>query len=256
MAGRDVDFVSSQLRSTRAQCAERKVSTMGAEANDIRNQPAYGLTEAARYVRLPAATLRSWVIGRDYPKGDSQATFHPLIKPARKQPVQLSFYNLIEAHVLRSLRTEHGVALAELRKSIAYAEKKLQVQRLLLSPDLRTHAGEIFLDRYVELISLSASGQLAMRVAFERHLQRVEWDEWQFPVRLYPYLDSTQDTADRPIAIDPKVAFGRPIVRRAGVSTAAIADRIDAGETVAAVAEDYDLSTEEVQQAVLYSRAA
>ena len=82
---------------------------MKAEATDIRNQPAYGLTEAARYVRLPAATLRSWVIGRDYPKGDSQATFYPLIKPAHKQPVQLSFYNLIEAHVLRSLRTEHGV---------------------------------------------------------------------------------------------------------------------------------------------------
>jgi uncharacterized protein (DUF433 family) len=52
------------------------------------------------------------------------------------------------------------------------------------------------------------------------------------------------------------VAFGRPIVRRAGVSTEAIADRIDAGETVAAVADDYDLSTEEVEQAVLYSRAA
>jgi hypothetical protein len=23
---------------------------------------------------------------------------------------------------------------------------------------------------------------VAMRVAFERHLQRVVWDEWQFPV--------------------------------------------------------------------------
>jgi uncharacterized protein (DUF433 family) len=41
------------------------------------------------------------------------------------------------------------------------------------------------------------------------------------------------------------VAFGRPIVRRMGVSTAAIADRIDAGETVSALAEDYDLSREE-----------
>ena len=104
------------------------------DTSDIRNQPAYGLAEAARYVRLPAATLRSWVVGRDYPKGDSQATFHPLIRPASKQPVQLSFYNLIEAHVLRSLRTEHGVALAELRTSIAYAEKKLQVHRLLAEP--------------------------------------------------------------------------------------------------------------------------
>jgi uncharacterized protein (DUF433 family) len=210
------------------------------DASDIRNQPAYGPAEAARY----------------YPKGDTRATFHPLIKPARRQPLQLSFYNLIEAHVLRALRTEHGVALNELRKAISFAEKKLKLQRLLLSAELRTHAGQVFLDRYVELINLSASGQLAMRKMFESHLQRVEWDPWSFPVRLYPYLDATVRDGERPIAIDPAVAFGRPIVRRAGISTAAIADRLDAGETVDALAEDYGLSRDEVEQAVLYSRAA
>ena len=229
---------------------------MKASASDIRNQPAYGSAEAARYLRLPAATLRTWLVGRAYAAGGAQATFHPLIKPASTQPLQVSFYNLIEAHVLRALRTEHGVALNELRKAIAYAEKKLQSQRLLLSPELRTHAGQVFLDRYVELINLSASGQLAMRKMFEDHLQRVEWDEWQFPVRLYPYVGATQRAAERPIAIDARIAFGRPMVRRAGVSTAAIADRIDAGETVEALADDYDLSRDEIEQAVLYARAA
>jgi uncharacterized protein (DUF433 family) len=229
---------------------------MKADTSDIRNQPAYGSAEAARYLRLPAATLRTWLVGRDYPKGDTHAKFHPLIKPASGQPLQLSFYNLIEAHVLRALRTEHGVALAELRKAISYAEKKLQLHRLLLSPELRTHAGQVFIDRYVELINLSASGQLAMRKLFEDHLQRVEWDEWKFPVRLYPYVDPTPRGAERPIAIDPQVAFGRPIVRRVGISTAAISDRLDAGETVETLAEEYDLSRDEIEQAVLYSRAA
>ena len=95
-----------------------------------------------------------------------------------------------------------------------------------------------------------------MRLMFEDHLKRVEWDEWQFPVRLYPYLGATQPAADRPIAIDPRVAFGRPVMRRAGISTAAITDRIDAGESVQALAEDYDLSPGEIEQAVMYSRAA
>jgi uncharacterized protein (DUF433 family) len=226
------------------------------DASDIRHQPAYGPAEAARYLRLPAATLRTWLVGRDYPKGDARATFHPLITPAHRQPLQLSFYNLVEAHVLRALRTEHGVALNELRKAIAFAEKKLHLHRLLLSAELRTHAGQVFLDRYVELINLSRSGQLAMRRLFEDHLQRVEWDQWSFPVRLYPYVDTTARDGERRIAIDPAVAFGRPIVRRAGISTAAIADRLDAGETVDALAEDYDLSREEIEQAVLYSRAA
>jgi hypothetical protein len=31
--------------------------------------------------------------------------------PPKKQPLLLTFWNLIEAHVLRSLRTEHGVSI-------------------------------------------------------------------------------------------------------------------------------------------------
>ena len=93
------------------------------------------------------------------------------------------------------------------------------------------------------------------RRLLEDHLKRVEWGEWQFPVRLYPYV-SAEPTADRPIAIDPNIAFGRPVVLRAGVTTETIAGRIDAGETVAVLAEDYDLKPEEIEEAVLYERAA
>ena len=82
----------------------------------------------------------------------------------------------------------------------------------------------------------------------------MEWDEWQFPVRLYPF--GSGDPERRPIAIDPGIAFGRPIVLRAGVSTGVIAERIDAGESVADLADDYGLTTEEVEQAVVYERAA
>ena len=228
---------------------------MGTQNINLRDQPAYGLAEAARYLKLPAATLRSWVVGRAYPKGETVATFRPLIKPARKQPPLLSFYNLIEAHVLRSLRTEHGVAIRELREAIKYAERTLKIERLLLNKDLRTHAGEVFLDEYGKLINLSTSGQIAMHRLLEEHLKRVEWDQWQFPVRLYPYV-SSEPTAERHIAIDPGIAFGRPIVLRAGVATEAIAERIDAGETVAALPEDYDLEPEEIEEAVLYERAA
>lgn len=228
---------------------------MDAKNINLRDQPAYSLTEAARYLKLPAATLRSWVVGRAYPKGESVATFRPLLKPARKQPPLLSFYNLIEAHVLRSLRTEHGVAIRELRRAITYAERTLKIERLLLNKDLRTHAGEVFLDEYGKLINLSTSGQIAMRRLLEEHLKRVEWDNWKFPVRLYPYV-SAEPTTERPIAIDPDIAFGRPVVIRAGVSTEAIAGRIDAGETVEALAEDYDLKPEEIEEAVLYERAA
>ncbi len=223
---------------------------------DIRDQPAYTVAEGARYLKVASATLRSWVVGRPYLKASGPARTNPLIHPARKVPPTLSFWNLIEAHVLRSLRTEHGVSMDALRKAIVYAQKSLNVERLLLSPELRTDAGRLLLERYGQLIELSASGQIAMRRMFAEHLARVEWDQWSFPVRLYPFTASGLPMANRPISIDPTIAFGRPVIANKGISTAAIAERIDAGESAVDVAADYDMTEGDIEEAVLYERAA
>jgi len=173
----------------------------------------------------------------------------------RSAPPALSFWNLIEAHVLRALRTEHGVSVRDVRKALQYAERELRIERLLLRRELRSQAGELFLERYGELISLSTSGQIAMKHLLQEHLKRVDWDDWKFPVRLYPFLVSEVMTADRPIAIDPKIAFGRPVVLKRGITTEVIAGRIDVGESVEDLAADYDLEPAEIEQAVVYERA-
>jgi len=232
------------------------VRKRSAAAADARESAAYTLAEAARYLRLPAATLRSWVLGRDYPTADGGGRFPPLIQPASREPPLLSFWNLIEAHMLRSLRMEHGVSVKALRSALHYAETRLGIDRLLLRPELRTSGGEVFLERYGELIELSASGQLAMRRVFAEHLKRIEWDPTRFPVRLYPFLSAGAPIEDRSIAIDPRIAFGRPVVLRKGITTSAIVERIDAGEAIDDIASDYDLGPTEIEQAVVYERAA
>lgn len=231
-------------------------SAFAMQKREIRDQPAYTIAEAARYMKLPPATLRSWVLERPYSKSSGTGHSAPLIHPARKRPPTLSFWNLIEAHVLRSLRTDHGVSMDALRKAIAFAQNRLQIERLLLSPELRTDAGCLLLERYGQLIDLSASGQIAMRVMFNEHLARVEWDAWKYPVRLYPFPASGAPAADRPIAIDPQIAFGRPVLASSGITTGTIAERIDAGESAADVAADYDLTARNIEEAVLYERAA
>ena len=223
-----------------------------------RDAAAYTVAEGARYTRLPVATLRAWTLGRRYPvnEGGAGGQFDPLIFPASRQPPLLSFSNLIEAHVLRSLRTEHGVSVKALRSALAYAQDALGIEQLLLSPELRTDAGKLFLDQYGKLIELSASGQLAMRRLLKEHLKRIEWDTSKFPIRLYPFVSAMAPVEERLIAIDPRIAFGRPVVLRSGISTSAIAERIDAGETVEDIAADYELARAEIEEAALYERAA
>lgn len=167
----------------------------------------------------------------------------------------LSFSNLIEAHVLRSLRTEHGVPLPAVRQAQAFAEKQLNIKHLLLREELCTAGGRLFLDRFGELVNLSASGQLAVRQVFEAHLARVQWGTLKAATRLYPFV--VGETADaKPILIDPAISFGRPVVDGAFVSTGAIVERLDADESVEDVAADYELSVDAITKAVLFERAA
>ena len=152
-----------------------------------------------------------------------------------EQPLTLSFWDLVEAHVLRALRKDHQVKVEAKTCSLRLAGCFSSATASSLS---------------------SASGQVAMRQVFEQHLQRVDWDARSLPVRLYPFVSVDGPGDARPIAIDPNVAFGRPVVQRAGVSTRAIAERLDAGESITDLAADYDLTPVEVEQAAVYERAA
>ena len=213
------------------------------------------MSEAARYLRVSPATLREWFIGRPHPPARGPSRFPPPLQRPRVQLATLSFSNLIEAHVLRSLRMESGLPLPAIRRALADAELELQIGQLLLREELRTAGGALFLDRYAKLVHLSASGQLAVRKVFEAHLARLEWGNRGFATRLYPFVFGEAADA-RPIVIDPSIAFGRPVIGTAFIWTRSILERIDAGESAEAVATDYEVSVEAVEEAVLFERAA
>ena len=224
--------------------------------HDARSQPTYHLAEAARYVKVPTATLRLWALGRDASGLIGRRAGEPLIKPVLKAPALFSFWNLIEAHVLRGLRSDHRVPLQAVRKAIRYAEKELDIDHLLLRKELATADGRVFLERYGKLIELSASGQIALEKVFEAHLRRVEWDENSFPIRLFPFVSGEAVGEEKPVLIDSRLSFGRPVLREGSISTRTLVERLDAGESLHDVAADYELTPELVEYAVLYERAA
>lgn len=242
---------STPFDETRA--LQFSMSHTRAGSRGIRDFPAYTFLEAARYLDIPPATLRYWVLGKSSGPGHESAGSQPLIRaPANNR---LSFNNLVEAHVLRALRTVHLVKMAAVRDALAYAERSLGIDRLLLREELRTSGQEVLLERLGQLISLTKSGQLAIRRILAAYLKRVERDESALPLRLFPLRPGSSYNT-RTIVIDPLVSFGRPTVAGSGISTEALISRIDAGETVTALAKDYGLRPAQIHDAVLYERAA
>jgi len=221
-------------------------------SKDVREAPSYTFAEASRYLRVPAPTVRVWVVGLH---GERQQ-FEPLIRRPDSRDKRLSFNNLVEIHVLRALRTQHGVPMKFVRQALREAEDQFGIPRLLIHKELSAAPGRMFLDRYGQLVDLTRSGQLALKDIFRSYLRAVVCDPQGVPVRLYPWIPARFEGPSKSIYIDPYRAFGAPVAGRRGISTAVLASRIDAGESVASVASDYGLESGEVEEAIRFERAA
>ena len=185
--------------------------------------PAYTPTEAARIIRRPVSTVRSWTRGSRYTTSAGKQFWSPIV-PAH--PPHLSFQNLIELYVLSSLRTLHVVPLKNVRSAIAYLRETAQTDHPLADCDLLTDRCDLFVEKTGEYLKISRAGQLEMKAQLLRCME---------------------------------IRFGQPRIPGTGIPTAIIYQRRRAGETAEQLAAVYERRVAEVTSAISYeesSRAA
>ena len=217
---------------------------------DPRDIPTYSISDAARYLRIPAGTIRSWTVGRRYPVADGSNFFDPLIPIPNRKPRLLSFTNLIEVHVLRAIRQHHQIQLDKVRVALDYIDERFQVPHLLARERFRTDGVNLFIERYGSLISASERGQVALKEAFDAHLERIEPDDTGLAIKLYPFTRSHEENNPRFVVIDPRIAFGRLVIDGTGIATSVVAERYHAGDSIDNLADDYKCDRLYIEEAV------
>lgn len=210
---------------------------------DVREFPRYGISEAAFYVRIPSSTLRAWTRGQDYTTSDGvHRTFKPLVSLADRKNGLLSFFNLVEAHILRSI-IGRGVPLRSARKALDYVHEKIPGIHPLLTHKFETSGKEVFIQYLGETINATAHGQRVMREILEKYLKLVQRDAHGLPIRVFP-INSKR------LAIDPFFSSGKPIVKDRGITASVLWGRSKSGESIAQIAEDYGLPEIEAKEAI------
>ena len=106
------------------------------------------------------------------------------------------------------------------------------------------------------LVNLSKEGQLGLRECLQGYLRRIEHGESGLATRLYPFTrkDTTAGSPTR-VMIDPRIAFGRPVITGTGIPTATVFERYFAGETREQLSEDYERSVEDIDEAIRWEHA-
>ncbi|HEY0156610.1 MAG TPA: DUF433 domain-containing protein [Thermoanaerobaculia bacterium] len=219
---------------------------------DPRELPAYSFADAGRLLTVPPSTIRNWAKGH--------GNFRPVLTVPDEQSVDaISFFNLIETFVLDELRRRHHFPLQELRPYIAYMRETFpaaayplaQVDLFVSNNDLYGRFGAS------PLVNISRGGQLVLEEVLRDLLERVERDPaGDGIVKLYPFITKQRIfNSPRAVEVNPRVRFGQPVVAGTGVPTAVVAQRFAGGDSIGALAEEYDRTPEQIEQVLQYESA-
>ena len=221
---------------------------MFAVSVEMLDRSIYAAAAAADLLRVPVRTLSRWLDGDTY-RGRFYA---PIIRVEPTGCNELTWSEFVEAGLLAQYRRNLGVRLSEIRAVVAALREKygdlhpLATFRPWEGPnrhllvDLQRRLG---LSEDLWLVA-PATGQPLLLPPADAYLRRVDWDDDE-AVAWRPH-----DDAASPVRCRPGFRGGRPSI--SGISTAAVFEHIDGGESIEDVARDFDLTVHDVHWAFAY----
>jgi uncharacterized protein (DUF433 family) len=220
--------------------------------------PLYTSTEAARYLGVPASTFVTWAKGyrrafRDRPPATGEPPVTGL-DPERPGGASIPFGGLAEGMFLSALRTA-GVPLRQIRPALDLVRTRLGVEHALASRRFYvagaqllsevSAAGEVDQEarRGARDLIVLRNGQYVFRQVIEQYLRHITYDDTYARRILLPRYEVAE------IAVDPEINFGKPYFTHSGTPLHVVRDLLQAGETVEAIADDFDLPVDQVTEA-------
>jgi uncharacterized protein (DUF433 family) len=192
---------------------------------------------AAVHLGIPRNTVRSWVKGQ---------LVHA-VPSALSQAPTVPFVALVEAQILRELR-DAGLSMQELRAGVKQLQRDTDQQYVLARNDIATDGGSLLYNAATKVAPewvRAKDRQGTFRQVIEALFRFVSYadDGYAQRLRLRPYGQAE-------VIVDPRFGWGRPVLSDTKVPVDVIADLFFAGESVEDIADDYDISTDQVQAVV------
>ncbi len=210
--------------------------------------PIYGVVDAAHYLRIPYQTLRYWIKG--------SKSVEPIVLLASNDPPRLSFMNLMECHMLSSMRTRYNLRLPKVRKALRTLAEMYPSPHPLVDRQLETDSVDVFVREHKnELLNLNRPNQLAFREVLDAHLRRIERTP-SGTLSFFPFVEKRSLDEPKIIMINPAISFGRPVIAGTAIPTAIIASRFHARESLSDLAKEYGRTDKEIEEAIRWESRA
>lgn len=208
---------------------------------DIFRDPLFTPLEVSHYLKIPRSTVYYWL--NPDPVGNVPLVHH--IQPERRGAASVPFAALVEAFVLRALRNELKFTKRQIVDTVTDVRANFGTEFALASKRIATDGIDIFIRHNDGEFVRVGDHQVLIRDAVGDYLRYIGWSansEYAELLQLPSFGD------DARVVIDPRFAWGAPVVERNKVPVQAVLDLWAAGEPLAVVAAEYGLTVSEAEE--------
>ena len=212
---------------------------MPTKTTDLRyDVPLYTISEAAMHLGMNQGTLGRWA--------QRNELVHSL-DPRTSRGARLPFISMVEAQFYLLLRRD-GLSLQSISTGMMAARKELGEDFLLR--DRLAHDGTDILINLADANAANAwerarDRQGGLQGVIERGLKPIYWGADNRPERLRLVAYEGVE-----VTVDPRYAFGQPILAESGVRTEDVIKLFKAGDSMRVVADEFDIRQEVVESIV------
>jgi len=209
----------------------------------------YSLSDVDRLLVLPSGTARRWIDG--YDRGGVH--YPPVIRAERTRDEEVTWGEFVETRLLAEFRAR-GASMHRLRPAVVrlreeFGEYPLAHARPFLDVEGRELVRHVQREVGItgeEMLVVVRSGQAMMSAPVQRFVDDLR----------YGGDNDREASAVVPVkfgglvTLDPLHQYGRPVVR--AVPTDVVAEQFRAGESTEMIADLFDLTVAQVEQALRF----
>jgi uncharacterized protein (DUF433 family) len=207
----------------------------------------YTVSEISKILRLPYYKVNRWL--NKYWDGQLGKAFNTTYSNKIKSTKAVSFYTLIEFYVCYQLLNAQvpikNIIKARLELTKKYGSNYPFAQKDILL-NIKTDGSKVFIELGNNDI-LSLDGTQQLNITFiKQFYKNLDFDKELMATRYWPLGKA------KSVIVDPKHQFGHPVVENTNIYPETLFGLYRGGESIEVIAKLYDLTENEVKDAIEY----
>ena len=159
----------------------------------------------------------------------------------------VNFKSLLQFYVFLELKNR-GHSNKKILSMYKFISEKYKTKYPFAKKDIFSVGSEILTNHHGQLINQTL--QLSMTEILEKYIHKIEFGQDGYAEKYFPL------GKDKSIVVDPKIQFGSPTIKGTRVEIKTIKESFDSGDPKELIAKIYDLTMNQVEDAISFNQAA